>query len=208
MQFFRLLPLLGAAALFAQTARHPLTLDDLARMRDVRDPQCSPDGQWVAYAVGTTDAKEDKHDTDIWMVSFDGKQRPAAHLRPRRRERAALEPRRQVPVVHLFAARQGQGQPGVAARPRGRRGAAAHRHQGPPARLRVVARFQTAGAGDRRPRSRRTTPRRRPPRPSPKRPSPSSSIATTSSRMAPATCSPAATATSTCSTSRPRSWSA
>jgi dipeptidyl aminopeptidase/acylaminoacyl peptidase len=72
MQFFRLLPLFAAAALFAQTARHPLTLDDLARFREVRDPQCSPDGQWVAYTVTTTDAKEDKHDTDVWMVGIDG----------------------------------------------------------------------------------------------------------------------------------------
>jgi dipeptidyl aminopeptidase/acylaminoacyl peptidase len=72
MRIFRLLPWL-AAALLAQPARHPLTLDDLARFRDVRDPQCSPDGQWVAYTVTTTDAKEDKHDTDVWMIGFDGK---------------------------------------------------------------------------------------------------------------------------------------
>ena len=55
-----------------QTAPHPLRLDDLARVREVRDPQCSPGGQWVAYTVSTTDAKEDKHDTDVWMVSYDG----------------------------------------------------------------------------------------------------------------------------------------
>jgi dipeptidyl aminopeptidase/acylaminoacyl peptidase len=72
MQFFRFLPLFTAAALFAQPARHPLTLDDLARFRDVRDPQCSPDGQWVAYTVTTTDVKEDKHDTDVWMIGVDG----------------------------------------------------------------------------------------------------------------------------------------
>jgi len=62
-----------ATPLLAQPARHPFRLDDLARIREVRDPQCSPDGQWVAYTVGTTDAKEDKHDSDVWMVSFDGK---------------------------------------------------------------------------------------------------------------------------------------
>ena len=73
MQFHRLMPLLAAAAVFAQPARHPLTLDDLARFRDVRDPQCSPDGQWVAYTVTTTDEKEDKHDTDVWMAAIDGK---------------------------------------------------------------------------------------------------------------------------------------
>jgi dipeptidyl aminopeptidase/acylaminoacyl peptidase len=68
----RLLLLLSAAALFAQPARHPFKLDDLARIRTVGDPRCSPDGQWVAYTVGTIDAKEDKHDTDVWMVSYDG----------------------------------------------------------------------------------------------------------------------------------------
>ena len=68
----RLLLVLSAAALFAQPARHPFKVDDLARIRTVGDPQCSPDGQWVAYTVGTTDAKEDKHDTDVWMVSYDG----------------------------------------------------------------------------------------------------------------------------------------
>jgi dipeptidyl aminopeptidase/acylaminoacyl peptidase len=64
--------LLAACALTAQSP-HALRLDDIARIREVRDPQCSPDGQWVAYTVGTTDTKEDKHDSDIWMVSYDGK---------------------------------------------------------------------------------------------------------------------------------------
>ena len=69
----RLLLALACCSAFGQTARHSFRLDDLARIREVRDPQCSPDGQWVAYSLGTTDAKEDKHDSDIWMVSFDGK---------------------------------------------------------------------------------------------------------------------------------------
>jgi dipeptidyl aminopeptidase/acylaminoacyl peptidase len=67
-----LLVLAFAPALFAQTVRHPLRLDDLTRFRDVRDPQVSPDGQWVAYVVGTTDSKEDKSSSHIWMVRFDG----------------------------------------------------------------------------------------------------------------------------------------
>ena len=61
-----------AAAVAAQTARRPLKLDDLTRMRDVRDPQVSPDGKWVAYVVATTDAKEDKSTSHIWMVGIDG----------------------------------------------------------------------------------------------------------------------------------------
>ncbi len=62
-----------AAALSAQTAPRPLKLDDLARFRNVNDPQCAPDGKWVAYVVATIDAKEDKGSSHIWMIGFDGK---------------------------------------------------------------------------------------------------------------------------------------
>jgi dipeptidyl aminopeptidase/acylaminoacyl peptidase len=68
-----LLSLAVATCSFAQTAKRPLKLDDLARLRDVRDPQLSPDGQWVAYVVSTVDAKEDKSNTHIWLVGYDGK---------------------------------------------------------------------------------------------------------------------------------------
>ena len=64
--------LLSAVALVAQTTRHPLKLDDIPRFRDVRDPQLSPDGKWVAYVVSTTDTKEDKSTAHIWLASLDG----------------------------------------------------------------------------------------------------------------------------------------
>jgi dipeptidyl aminopeptidase/acylaminoacyl peptidase len=67
-----LLILALANSLAAQTARRPMKLDDLTRFRNVSDPQISPDGQWVAYTVGTTDAKEDKSSSHIWMVNIDG----------------------------------------------------------------------------------------------------------------------------------------
>src|SRR3984893_11543143 len=57
----------------AVPARRQFKLDDLARLREVRDPQVSPDGQWVAYVVSQIDVKEDKSVSHIWMVSFDGK---------------------------------------------------------------------------------------------------------------------------------------
>src|SRR5438105_946783 len=68
-----LLCLVATCALLAQPARRPLKLDDIFRLRDVRDPQLSPDGQWVAYVVGTTDVKEDKSNSHIWMIGYDGK---------------------------------------------------------------------------------------------------------------------------------------
>jgi dipeptidyl aminopeptidase/acylaminoacyl peptidase len=61
-----------AAAALAQTAPRPLKLDDLTRFRNVNDPQCAPDGKWVAYVVATIDAKEDKSSSHIWMIGFDG----------------------------------------------------------------------------------------------------------------------------------------
>ena len=43
--------LIALGTVSAQSARRPFKLDDLARFREVRDPQLSPDGQWVAYVV-------------------------------------------------------------------------------------------------------------------------------------------------------------
>ena len=52
--------------------RHPVTVADLEALREVTDPQLSPDGKWVAYAVSAVDTVRDEDDTDIWMTSWDG----------------------------------------------------------------------------------------------------------------------------------------
>ena len=44
------------------------------RMEAVSEPQISPDGEWVAYLVGTSDREADEFRSAIWMVSWDGKQ--------------------------------------------------------------------------------------------------------------------------------------
>ena len=62
-----------AASLSAQ-ARRPLALDDLYNLKEVRDPQRSPDGRWVAYTVTRAIKDTDKNDTDVWMVSWDGRE--------------------------------------------------------------------------------------------------------------------------------------
>ena len=59
-------------ALVAQTARHPMKVDDLSRFRNVNDPQVSPDGKYVAYVVSTVDVKDDKSSSHIWMIGTDG----------------------------------------------------------------------------------------------------------------------------------------
>ena len=64
---------LSAGAAFAQPAKHPLRIEDIQKVRDVRDPRCSPDGKSVAYVVSSIDVKEDKSSAHIWLAGFDGK---------------------------------------------------------------------------------------------------------------------------------------
>jgi len=78
-----LLTLAGVLAILAGTsahgqappARRSVTLDDLARILEVGEPQVSPDGKWIAYALTSTDAEKDETGSDIWMVSWDGRER-------------------------------------------------------------------------------------------------------------------------------------
>ncbi|MEZ5426245.1 MAG: S9 family peptidase [Pyrinomonadaceae bacterium] len=64
--------LFSAAAVFSQTAKKPLTIDDFFKMKTLGDPRVSPDGRWVAYTVTELDLKEDKSETRIWMVPTAG----------------------------------------------------------------------------------------------------------------------------------------
>jgi dipeptidyl aminopeptidase/acylaminoacyl peptidase len=63
----------SAAIASAQGGRRPLSLDDLAKIKDVRDPQCAPDGKTVAFVVSQIDVKEDKAGNEhVWTVGIDG----------------------------------------------------------------------------------------------------------------------------------------
>jgi dipeptidyl aminopeptidase/acylaminoacyl peptidase len=54
------------------SAPRPITVDDYFQIKDVGQPELSPDGQWVAYTVRNKILKEDKNETRIWMVSTRG----------------------------------------------------------------------------------------------------------------------------------------
>ncbi len=69
---FALAAILLATPVAAQTRQ--LKVDDIFNIREVRDPQRSPDGKWVAYTVATAVKDTDKNNTDVWMVSWDGTQ--------------------------------------------------------------------------------------------------------------------------------------
>src|SRR5690242_5949010 len=66
------LVLMSPALALAQ--KRPLAADDVYNVREVRDPQRSPDGKWVAYVVARAIKETDKNDSDVWMVSWDGSQ--------------------------------------------------------------------------------------------------------------------------------------
>ena len=53
-------------------ATRTLTVDDVFRIQRVSDPRVSPDGQWVAYVIATSDLAADKSTNRIWMVASAG----------------------------------------------------------------------------------------------------------------------------------------
>lgn len=71
----RLLPvvlLVLAPTAAAQDSTRSLAIDDLFAIARVGSPAISPDGDWVAYTVSTTDFEKGKSETRIWMAPFDG----------------------------------------------------------------------------------------------------------------------------------------
>src|ERR1700687_105411 len=54
------------------TQPRPVTVDDLFQIREVLDPQLSPDAQSVAYTIKTLLLKEDKPEERIWAVPTAG----------------------------------------------------------------------------------------------------------------------------------------
>ena len=53
-------------------APRAITVDDAFEIREVRDPQITDDGKWVAYTVSTASLKEDKTETRVWMAPAGG----------------------------------------------------------------------------------------------------------------------------------------
>jgi dipeptidyl aminopeptidase/acylaminoacyl peptidase len=65
---------LAASLLAASAGAQPRALrpDDVFALRDVDDPEVSPEGKWVAYTVTALDAKEDASNADIYMAPLAG----------------------------------------------------------------------------------------------------------------------------------------
>lgn len=66
------LALLLVPPAFSQAAKRALTIDDFFDLATIRDPRVSPDGEWIAYTVTTTDLEKDASETRLWMVPAAG----------------------------------------------------------------------------------------------------------------------------------------
>jgi dipeptidyl aminopeptidase/acylaminoacyl peptidase len=53
-------------------AKRLLKPEDFAALRNVDEPNLSPDGKSVAYVVGTVDLAKDKQARNLWLAKFDG----------------------------------------------------------------------------------------------------------------------------------------
>jgi dipeptidyl aminopeptidase/acylaminoacyl peptidase len=60
--------IVASAALASTNGRRVPTVDDLLSLKTVGGAQISPDGNWVAYTVATSDFKQDAFVTQIWVV--------------------------------------------------------------------------------------------------------------------------------------------
>src|SRR5205814_1708198 len=119
---FALAAICSVVSLTAQ--QRAISDSDLFAFRWVASPQISPDGRQAAYVLVTVNAKHDGYETSLWLVATDGASPPrrltagpkdggprwspdgttlaflrSKDVRPVRRERAAVEPRRR---AHLF----------------------------------------------------------------------------------------------------------
>jgi dipeptidyl aminopeptidase/acylaminoacyl peptidase len=65
-------------------------IEDVFRLRDVDDPQLSPDGRSIAYTVTTMDLEADESKTQIWMAPASGSDEAFPMTNP---ERSSSSPR-------------------------------------------------------------------------------------------------------------------
>jgi dipeptidyl aminopeptidase/acylaminoacyl peptidase len=54
--------------------KRTLTPADVYRLQTSSSPQVSPDGNWVLYNLSSVDSIKDKSSSDLWMVSWDGRE--------------------------------------------------------------------------------------------------------------------------------------
>jgi dipeptidyl aminopeptidase/acylaminoacyl peptidase len=71
MKAFCVMALFNAPA--SAQEKRAIAFDDLMAVQRLSDPQISPDGQWIAYTNTKVDKAANKTNSDIFLISLDGK---------------------------------------------------------------------------------------------------------------------------------------
>lgn len=53
--------------------KRPVKVSDVGEIREILEPEISPEGGWVAYTLRSHDVTADIRNSDIWMSSWDGR---------------------------------------------------------------------------------------------------------------------------------------
>ena len=67
--------LLSGSVLAQDVERRLFQPEDVHRIKNVGDIAISPDGEWIAYRVGTTNVDKDESSSDLFMVNWNGSTR-------------------------------------------------------------------------------------------------------------------------------------
>ena len=70
-----LVTLIAESALANKADNRQFQPEDVHRIANVSDIAMSPDGEWLAYSVGTTNVDKDESSSDLFMVNWDGSTR-------------------------------------------------------------------------------------------------------------------------------------
>ena len=65
--------LIPAGSVKAQSGpRHPITFEDLMKVQRISDPQVSPDGKWISFAVAQVELERNALTSHLWLVPTAG----------------------------------------------------------------------------------------------------------------------------------------
>ena len=88
--FFFLVTL--CTSLFAQSAKHPFTFEDMMKLKRVQEPVPSPDGNWVAFAAEDVDLEANTKTAHLWIVPASGGESKRLNETPNNEERPRFSP--------------------------------------------------------------------------------------------------------------------
>src|SRR5881394_4652855 len=77
MKLFGLILAIAVATASAADPGRTLKPEDFAQLRDVDEPNISPDGNLVAYVVKVADMEKDKRPGNLWLAKWDGSENRA-----------------------------------------------------------------------------------------------------------------------------------